>query len=71
MDYLNLQNRLGLIKIQRKYYHISNIRAFKRIGTHNEEVLSNIIRSLLGDASANNRTGERVINCYPRSRRHK
>jgi len=58
MDFLNLQNRLGLIKIQRKYYHKSNIRAFIRIGPHNEEVLSIIIGSLLaGNSSANNRTG--------------
>jgi len=62
MDYLNLQNRLGLIKIQRKYYQKSNIRAFKRIGPQNEEVLSIIIGSLLGDAYANSRTGEGVIN---------
>ena len=48
-DSLNLPNRLGLIQNQRKYYHISNIRAFKRIGPHNEEVLSVIIGSLLGD----------------------
>lgn len=51
MDFLNLQNRLGLIKIKRKYYHKSNIRAFKRTGPKNEEVLSIIIGSLLGDAS--------------------
>jgi hypothetical protein len=48
-DSLNLSNRLGLIQNQRKYYHISNIRAVKRIGPHNEEVLSVIIGSLLGD----------------------
>jgi hypothetical protein len=48
-DSLNFPNRLGLIQNQRKYYHISNIRAFNRIGPHNEEVLSFIIGSLLGD----------------------
>jgi hypothetical protein len=61
MDFLNLQNRLGLIIIQRKYYQKSNIRAFIRIGPHSEEVLSIIIGSLLaGNSSANtanNRTG--------------
>lgn len=57
MDFLNLQNRLGLIIIQRKYYK-SNIRAFIRIGPHSEEVLSIIIGSLLvGNSSANNKTG--------------
>jgi hypothetical protein len=40
------------IKDGRKYYHNSNIRAVNRIGTHNEDVLSVIIGSLLGDASS-------------------
>jgi hypothetical protein len=71
-DSLNLLNRLGLIQNQRKYYHISNIRAVKRIGPHNEEVLSVIIGSLLGaGGSANNRTGEGVRLCYRQSIRHK
>ena len=48
-DSLNLPNRLGFIKNQRKYSHRSNIRAVKRIGPQNEEVLSVIIGSLLGD----------------------
>ena len=43
MDFLNLQNRLDLIKIKRKYYHKSNIRTFIRICPKNEEVLSIII----------------------------
>ena len=70
-DSLNLPNRLGLIKNQRKYYHISNIRAVNRIGPHNEEVLSVIIGSLLGDGYAQNRTGEGVRICYRQSIRHK
>jgi len=37
---------------QQKYYHISNIRAVNRIGPHNEDILSVIIGSLLGDASS-------------------
>ena len=51
-DSLNFPYRLGLNTNQRKYYHISNIRAVKRIGPHNEEVLSVITRSLLGDGSS-------------------
>ena len=38
-----------MIKKQRKYYHISNIRSVNIIGPHNEEVLSVIIGSLLGE----------------------
>ena len=38
----------GLIQNQRKYYHRSNIRALKRIGPKNEDVLSIIIASILG-----------------------
>jgi hypothetical protein len=71
-DSLNLLNRLGWIQNQRKYYHISNIRAVKRIGPHNEEVLSVIIGSLLGDGVyAKNRTGEGVSLFYRQSIRHK
>jgi len=51
-DSLNLPDRLVLIKNQRKYYHISNIRAVNRKGPHNEEVLSVNIGYLLGDGSA-------------------
>ena len=55
----------------RKYYHISNIRAVNRIGPHNEDVISVIIGSLLGDAYANKRSGEGVRICYRQSIRHK
>lgn len=55
----------------RKYYHISNIRAVNRIGPHNEEILSVIIGSLLGDAYANKRSGEGVRLCYRQSILHK
>ena len=34
----------------RMFYHISNIRAINRIGPHNEDVISVIIGSILGDA---------------------
>ena len=52
-------------------YHISNIRAINRIGPHNEDVLSVIFGSLLGDAYANKRTGEGVRICYRQSIQHK
>lgn len=64
-------NSLILLKNQRKYYHISNIRAINRIGPHNEEILSVIIGSILGDAYANKRSGEGVRICYRQSIRHK
>ena len=57
--------------LDRKYYHISNIRAVNRIGPHNEDVLSVIIGSILGDAHANNRSGEGVRICYRKSIHHK
>jgi hypothetical protein len=66
-DNLNFPYRLGL----NQYYHISNIRAVNRIGPHNEEILSVIIGSLLGDAYANKRSGEGVRICYRQSIRHK
>jgi ubiquinol-cytochrome c reductase cytochrome b subunit len=55
----------------KKYYHISNIRAVNRIGPHNEDIISVIIGSLLGDASANKRSGEGVRMCYRQSIKHK
>jgi len=54
-----------------RYYHINNIRSINRIGPHNEDVLSVIIGSLLGDAYGNKRTGEGVRICYRQSIRHK
>lgn len=68
---LSNNNSLILFKNQRKYYHISNIRAINRIGPHNEEILSVIIGSILGDAYANKRSGEGVSICYRQSIRHK
>jgi len=55
----------------KKYYHISNIRAVNRIGPHNEDIISVIIGSLLGDAYANKRSGEGVRICYRQSIKHK
>ena len=70
---LSFPYRLGFHQMSylRKYYHISNIRAVNRIGPHNEDVLSIIIGSLLGDAYANRRSGEGVRICYRQSIRHK
>ena len=53
------------------FYHISNIRAINRIGPHNEDVLSVIIGSILGDSHANKRSGEGVRICYRQSNIHK
>ena len=64
-------NSLSFLHFQKKYYHISNIRAINRIGPHNEDVLSVIIGSLLGDAYANKRSGEGVRICYRQSIKHK
>jgi len=64
-------NYLNSLQNQRRYYHISNIRAINRIGPHNEDVLSVIIGSLLGDAYANKRSGEGIRICYRQSCQHK
>ena len=55
----------------RMYYHISNIRAINRIGPHNEDVISVIIGSILGDAYCNKRSGEGVRICYRQSIIHR
>lgn len=57
-------------KNQRRHFYISNIRAINRIGPHDKDVLSIIIGSLLGDAYANNRSGEGVRLCYRQSDKH-
>ena len=48
---LGTKNSLTSLQHQRRFYYISNIKAINRIGTHNVDVLSVIIGSLLGDAS--------------------
>jgi hypothetical protein len=45
------------VPIQQRFFHINRIRAINRIDPHNEEVLSVIVGSLLGDRFANNRSG--------------
>lgn len=62
---------LNYLKNQRRYYYISKIRAINRIGPHNEDVLSVIIGSLLGNGYANKRSGEGVRICYRKSIQHK
>jgi len=64
-------NSLNLFPTQRRYYHISNIRAINRIGPHNEDIISVITGSILGDAYANKRSGEGVRICYRQSIQHK
>lgn len=62
---------LTSLQNQRRFYYISNIRAINRIGPHNEDVLSVIIGSILGDAYSNKRSGEGVRICYRQSIIHK
>jgi hypothetical protein len=69
IDYKN--NSLSFLKNQQRYYYISNIRAINRIGPHNEDVLSVIIGSVLGDAYVSNRSGEGVRIYYRQSIIHK
>ena len=64
-------NSLSFFQNKQRYYHISNIRAINRIGPHNEDILSVIIGSMLGDAYAKNRSGEGVRICYRQSIQHK
>ena len=56
---------------EQRFYHIVKIRAINRIGPHNEDVLSVIIGSLLGDGYANKRSGEGIRICYRQSIIHK
>ena len=68
------QNSLNLtisnIKIQKRGFH-SRARAIKRIGPHNEDVISVIVGSLLGDGYANRRYVEGTRICYRQSIIHK
>ena len=53
------------------FFHTNHIRAINRIGPHNQDVLSVIIGSLLGDAYGNRISGEGVRICYRQSIIHK
>jgi hypothetical protein len=59
------------LQYQRMFYHINNIRAINRIGPHNEDVISVIIGSILGDGYLHKRSGEGVRICYRQSEIHK
>ena len=52
-----------------KTFH-TKVRASSRIGPHNEEVISIVIGSLLGDSYANSRTIEGTRICYRQSDKH-
>lgn len=54
---------------QRSFHTCS--RAIKRIGPHDEEVISVLVGSLLGDGYANSRTIEGVRFCYRQSDKHR
>lgn len=69
--YINPYLNQHFLKTQRRLYHKSNIRAINRIGPHNQDVLSVIIGSLLGDGYAQQRSGEGVRICYRQSIIHK
>ena len=62
---------LTSLQYQRMFYHINNIRAINRIGPHNQEVLSVIIGSILGDSYGHKRSGEGVRIFYRQSIIHK
>ena len=64
-SYLNNHNSLCF----NKTFH-TKTRASNRIGPHNEEIISVIVGSLLGDAYANARTIEGTRICYRQSDRH-
>ena len=67
-----VQNKfLTSLQNQRRFYYKSNIRATNIIGPHNEDVVSVIIGSILGDSYANQRSGEGVRICYRLSNIHK
>ena len=53
------------------FYHIIYIRTINRIGPHNEDLLSVIICSTLGDDYLHKRSGEGVRVCYRQSNIHK
>ena len=48
----------------KRFDHFSNIRSINRIGPHNQEIISVIVGSLLGDVYASNRSGDGVRICY-------
>lgn len=61
--------KLTSLEFKRTFH--TRVRASNRIGPHNEDILSVIIGSLLGDAYANARTIEGTRICYKQSETHK
>nr|YP_009710057.1 putative LAGLIDADG homing endonuclease [Coleochaete scutata]QFU80162.1 putative LAGLIDADG homing endonuclease [Coleochaete scutata] len=57
--------------MHKRSFHMNNIRAIKRIGPHNNDVISVIVGSLLGDAYANRRSGEGVRICFRQGSKNK
>jgi hypothetical protein len=54
-----------------RQFHILNLRAKNRIGPHNQDVISLIIGSLLGDGYCNKRLIEGSRICFRQSNIHK
>lgn len=52
------------------YFH-TRVKAASRIGTHNQDIISVAIGSLLGDCYANSRSVEGTRLCYGQSIIHK
>jgi hypothetical protein len=65
-----LSNNLIYPKIQKRTFHC-RVKAGKRIGPHNIDVISVIVGSLLGDCYANRRSIEGTRLCYRQSIIHK
>ena len=57
--------------MHKRSFHTNNIRAIKRIGPHDCDVISVIVGSLLGAAYANRRSGEGVRISFRQSSKHK
>lgn len=75
-DYLFLlirKNKININYFKDKFrcFHTNFVRASKRIGPHDEDVISVIIGSLLGDGYCNKRKGEGCRICFRQSNIHR
>jgi hypothetical protein len=66
---LAIQNK-KISNINKRFFH-TKVKASRRIGPHNEDVLSVIVGSLLGDCYGNRRSIEGTRFCYRQSIIHK
>ena len=66
---LTIKNNKFILNTTRSFH--TKVKASKRIGPHNEDVLSLLIGSILGDAYGNRRSGEGTRFCYRKSIVHK